>query len=1503
MTFVSFSQNYEDVLLWRAFKDLSVGFYVDIGVVHPDIGSVTRAFYERGWHGLNVTPSATAHRRMDASRPLDINLHRAVGAVSGESVLYTIKETGLSTLDLDALDAFRMQGHTALPVKVRVETLGSILAERAPADIQFLRLDVTGAEALVLQGCDFVMYRPWVLIVRALAPVSRADSHAVWEPHLTKAGYIFAWFDGLSRFYVSEEKFAAIGHCFSVPPNVFDDFMLAADTDWAMRIGQSEADVRAMSDRIQAAEMRSRDDTRALMEMRVLNEHRIQQIHSLEQALIMAHARVEAEQLRTRHANDWLEAVRRSTSWRAMGPLRVLARRIARHNNFSDEAQPIQAESLPALSMPSQEVDLTVAPKGISRARPARSQPLRIVHQFHSGSARGDAITNSLFLIQRVLRDLGYESEIYCDQPDAELGVALRPSSELPLHGDYVLLVHFSLGFDNFQAISSLAATKVLMYHNITPPALLTRSPLLQHYASLGHEQLSQWKPHVTAALADSEYNALDLRRAGFDVVRSCPLLFDIDAMRAAATLSSLPRQDTMFTLLFVGRLVESKAQDDLVAAFAAFQHRFSRPSRLVLVGRSQSAADFYIGSLHAHIAALGLTDRVIFTGFVDDNELQQWYRSADLYVSLSHHEGFGVPLIEAMVQGVPVLAWPSGAVPYTMGGEDDLLDDRAPDAVASRILELAEDPVRLLAIARRQARSLDRFRLSHHVPILIQALALAGAALPETPKLRHLQDEHLCFAVTGHINGSYSLASVNRGLARSIETVRPGKVRIIPVSHEPLGDLSGLPAEEATTIIALAMRPAPVTGPEIVISQHYPVHVPQHRGDALLAMFFWEESVVPLETVRVLNGAFRAVLAPSGFVAKTLIDSGISVPVYMVGQSPDLAAYRALGAKRRTLRRGDGPFCFLHVSSCMQRKGVDILLAAFTRAFRRGDPVRLVIKTFPNPHNDVAGQLAAMQAADPEMPEVELIDQDLDKQFFLDLYRHADAMVLPTRGEGFNLPAAEAMAARIPVIVTGFGGQSDFCDAGTARLLSSRFAPSTSHLATGHSVWVEPSEDDLVAALREAYEGEAEGDAGTIATRVRAAAARMDTMMTDEGLVRRIADAAADVIATPPPSPARVLWITTWDVRCDVAEYARHILSSWPAGDAIGDVVVLADDRTAVTGDAGPRVRIGWRLGEDDNIYSLATILAQEDPTILIVQYHPGLLPWPHLARFLHANLISKRTIVVTLHNTSHLAELQAADRKDAVVALRAIARVIVHGIADLELLKGFGITDNVVLLPYGVSPDGIAAARRSAPPRKLPPDAIPVIGCYGFFLPGKGIVHLIAAVALLKATWPNLRLRLVNASYGTPKSEAEIDRCRTAAQQAGLADALEWHTDFMPEEQSRTLLASCDLVVLPYQAAREATSAALRFVLAAGVPVAVTPLSIFDDAGDAVMRLDGVDPGTIADGVRLILQDRASRHELLVRADAWMQRRAWPDVAERMQGLLLGLSKQTKRGLRPLQ
>jgi glycosyltransferase involved in cell wall biosynthesis len=1110
------------------------------------------------------------------------------------------------------------------------------------------------------------------------------------------------------------------------------------------------------------------------------------------------------------------------------------------------------------------------SPREPSRPQAGHAARRHAVHQFHSGSASGDAITNAMLLTRALLRRQGYTSEIFVEHLEPTLADELRPFAELPAHGDYVLIVRHSMGFEAFDRVAALPAPKVLIYHNITPPELLAHMPALQHFAAVGRDQLALWRPLVEAALADSEYNAIELRRLGFDGAQACTLLFDVAELRARGSAPSIAFRETAFTILFVGRVTASKAQDDLIAAYARFRARFNGPSRLVLVGRHDGPGSAYFDALQALIETEDLAEHVLLTGLVSDKELHAWYGAADLYVSVSRHEGFGVPLVEAMAYGVPVLALPTGAIPYTLGDSGAYLSDAAPETVCAAMLGLANEPALRAALTERQRRSLDRFALARQIPALMQALALAGAAPPPDRAARAALEANLRFTVAGHVNRSYSLAAINRTLALTLEDQRPGAVRLIPVEGSPTDDLSGVPDDVAGAISALAARPRFETGPSVVISQHYPVLIPADRGDVLLALFFWEESRIPAATIAEL-GAFAAVLAPTRFVAKALIDSGLSIPVRVVGHVPDLAAFGRLPTRRPA--PGE-KFTFLHVSSGFPRKGVDLLLSAFAKAFGSDDPVRLLIKVFPNPHNDVADQVARCAGA----PEIVLIDADLAEADLLDLYRGADAVVLPTRGEGFNIPATEAMAAGIPLIVTGFGGHMDFCTPDNARLLDYRFAPSASHLATPHSLWAEPDEQDLIDALREAVADRAAG-----AARALAARAAIADLLDRRAFMRRLTDAALAPLLAPPPGQVRIGWVSTWAVRCGIAGYSRHLLEAMPDG---ADLTLFADTRTDPEEPDPPHMRVerAWRLGDFESVPHLATAIAASDPHVLMIQHQPALLPWTALAELLTNRVLVERIVVVTLHNTLHLMDVDAEERDAALAALGRIARVVVHTVADLNFLKDHGLVATATLLPHGaVSP------RIGAPPRALEKTDEIVLGCYGFFLPLKGIGALIEAAALLRRDWPGLRLRLVNADYGTPDSAAEIAACRASAEALGVP--VEWRTEFLPADSSLDLLGGCDVVALPYPGSREASSAALRTALGAGGVVAVTPIPLFDEAADAVVRLPGIDAASIADGLGRLFADADLRARTQQAAAIWLRDRAWPDVAARLHGMLVGL------------
>ena len=1587
MTFVSYAQNFEDVMLRRALRDVERGFYIDVGAAHPDTESVTRAFYDLGWHGINVEPTAEDFRRLLAARPRDVNLRLALGEAPGPATLFAVPGTGLSTLRPEAARACAQLGMEVRETAVTVETLAELCRRHAPPVIHFLKVDVEGAEREVLAGADFGAHRPWIVLVETTRPMSTEEVHAEWEPLLLEAGYRFAWFDGLNRFYVAAERHDVLAPHFRAPPNVFDDFVRVGDSDWARRIHEaegraaelrghlaaSEAEAGALRERVANVERWAKlADSRAvgaygrLVEgLRGLGDARLaaaaldrevtrlgteldgerayardlatrlhetwtqlQDVRAQLQDSRARHQDVEAQhrdaRARLAELNTHVLGIHASTSWRMTGPLRRTARLVrqmtgaeggpaqadpagngpadggvavelppaqtVRASEVVDPAGAVPAASPafpgpPATELPAGELPATKPP-----ARLPATRPVRTIHQFHSGSALHDAITNGMLLTRDLLRRLGYESDIFVEFMEPLLARELRPATELPLHPEQVLIVRHSIGHGMMAKLAALPMRKVLMYHNITPPEFLSGIPGMPEAARLGRQQLALLRPLVSAALADSAYNAIELRGLGFDPVEECTLLFDLDAMLARAAWPRPILPDAPFTVLFAGRVTASKGQRELIAAFARFRDRCGSPCRLVLAGKLDDGSG-YLGGLHDLVRGLGLEEHVLLTGLVPDEELQNWLAVADLYVSLSSHEGFGVPLVEAMAQGVPVLAWPAGAVPYTLGGAAGLLRSREPDEVAARMLDLARDPGQREALVRRQREVLERFRVERQVPALLRALALAGAAPPANQDARPSLAANLRVTVVGHTKGTYSLSEVNRSLALAMDAALPGRVRLVPWDSGP-APLGAVPVANRARLEALAARPPFETGPEVVVSNHYPLHPPDPPGDLPLALFYWEESLVPSATIAALEAGFRGVLAPSRFVAKALTDSGLSLPVRVIGQAPDLGAFRQVAAERGAARR-TGDFTFLHVSSCFPRKGLDVLLAGYAAAFRASDPVRLLVKTFPNPHNDAAEQIAALRARDPGAPAVELVDRDLDGAALLRLYRDADAMVLPTRGEGFNMPAAEAMAAELPLIVTGGGGHADFLDGGYARLLDWRHAASGSHLATPGSLWLEPDATDLALALRQAV---AERGTGRLVERTGRAAARIATHADPAALAARLRDVALDLLLSPPATPLRVAWISSWGVRCGVGEYSRHLVSALPNSPALGELVVLADERAEAreATDKGPRVRPCWRVGDAGSVAGLARAVAQEDPGAVVVQHQPGLIGFAALAALLRAPEMSGRVTCVTLHNTRHLLDVPDDERSAAVAALAGASRVVVHTVADLHRLQALGLVDNVAMVPQGA-----AAALEARPPRDLPPTADPLVGCYGFFLPGKGIPQLVEAVRMLRVGRPGLRLRLVNADYGSAESAAEIAACRAAVEAAGMAEAVEWFTGFLPDPASAALLRECDVVALPVQETKEASSASLRAALAAATPVLVTPIPIFDEAGAAVVRSRGTGPDDLARGLDALLGDRCARERVVAAAGAWLAERSWSSTGRRTSGLLLGLAAARSRSM----
>ena len=323
MTFLSYSQNNEDVLLWRALGHVKDGFYIDVGANDPVEHSVTKAFYDAGWRGINIEPLPAFHQAFVEQRPRDINLALAAGSSDGSLTLYDVADVnGWASPEREVAEAHRAAGHEVRELTVPVRTLASICAEHAQGDIHFLKVDVEGFESEVLRGMDFARWRPWVLVVEATMPGRRETNHETWEHLVLGHRYRYVWFDGLNRYYVAEEH-AELAQHFGIQPNVFDEYIsYHLDRAWsanreamrALREHEEHADaVRAeLHDMIQYAEV-----------LELEKQDVLDQVEQLRQELAAAHA--SGAQV-TRWANELeqrLMAMLNSTSWKVTRPLRM----------------------------------------------------------------------------------------------------------------------------------------------------------------------------------------------------------------------------------------------------------------------------------------------------------------------------------------------------------------------------------------------------------------------------------------------------------------------------------------------------------------------------------------------------------------------------------------------------------------------------------------------------------------------------------------------------------------------------------------------------------------------------------------------------------------------------------------------------------------------------------------------------------------------------------------------------------------------------------------------------------------------------------------------------------------------------------------------------------------------------------------------------------------------------------------------------------------------------
>lgn len=807
---------------------------------------------------------------------------------------------------------------------------------------------------------------------------------------------------------------------------------------------------------------------------------------------------------------------------------------------------------------------------------------------------------------------------------------------------------------------------------------------------------------------------------------------------------------------------------------------------------------------------------------------------AADALLSLADDEGASAWIRDAIAVDCPVIAVAGGAAEALLGEAGLIVERPHADDLAAAVQAIDGLPE-----LRRRLLHAQRRRQAVLAPD-----AKASAAI----------------AVDGPHSGSYSLARVNRMLAGALRAT---------------GTACHMQDAASTEGASGSMRA------EVVLQNTWPPVVDRLRGPtAGLAAYNWEETAFPRDRIARFNARLNIVTTASEWVTRTLQDNGLTVPVETIG----LGTEHALAVAAESMPAEPGPgFRFLHVSSGLPRKGLDVLLVAWVKAFSQDDDVRLIIKTVPNRHHDAAAEVEAWHRRHPHAAPVEVYNADWTEGALRTLYESCQVLVAPSRGEGFGLPMAEAMHHGLAVITTAWGGQCDFCTEETAWLIDYHLAPARSHMGLPGSAWAEPDGEHLAARLREVH-------ALTPAARwerTAAGAALLREHFTWPQVAARLQAALARHARAPlVPPRRRIAWVSTWNSRCGIAEYARMQLGAMCDVDPI----ILANrDAKPETAD-GPEVERCWRADGRDNLTGLLSAIERAQPDAVVIQFHFSRFALPPLGRLLTELRMRGTPAVVVMHAT-RTADGNDLDGREGHLA--PAERLLVHGVADLERLRRHGLHQRAAILPQGVAP---ASADLPAPAGSEVLDADPVLASFGFLLPHKGLAELIEAFGRLQAAHPRLRLLLLNASYPSADSTRERKRCEALVAQ--LPDPARVHliTDFLEPDAVLAWLQRASLIVFPYQHTAESASAAVRMALAADRPVACTPLPIFDDLGAAVHRLPGLDAAALARGLDPLLADPDARHACDVARRDWLAHHAWPRVSAQLRGILEGCIQRAR-------
>lgn len=323
-------------------------------------------------------------------------------------------------------------------------------------------------------------------------------------------------------------------------------------------------------------------------------------------------------------------------------------------------------------------------------------------------------------MLKSYFQEIGFDGEIYSENIGKDTkGLAKKFKSYFERDYDFIIY-HHSIHSAVLDFVEKLKSPKALLYHNVTPSHFFEPYDLkLTHYLKKGREELKTLNGKFQLYFADSEFNKDELIGLGFSNVQVLPIIYDFKKLKKKETEPS----NKVKQIIFVGRIAPNKKQDDLIKIAKVLKDYFFSDFQIHLVGYCSRELELYKDELIFQIQLFGLENHVFFSDFLDDDLLAEYYQKADLFLCMSEHEGFCVPLLESMFYDVPIIAFDAGAVKDTLDGAGILVKEKDFPSICELILKIFSDRDFRDKIITMQRERLTRFRSGNHINIIGHAI------------------------------------------------------------------------------------------------------------------------------------------------------------------------------------------------------------------------------------------------------------------------------------------------------------------------------------------------------------------------------------------------------------------------------------------------------------------------------------------------------------------------------------------------------------------------------------------------------------------------------------------------------------------------------------------------------------------------------------------------------------------------------------------------------------